>query len=249
MIKRFEAGGKEYLLDTERLPRHVAIIMDGNGRWAQQRGLPRVAGHRAAVESVREVVRTCGELRIEVLTLYAFSVENWSRPREEVRALMTMLRELLRKEVRELHKNHVRLVSTGRTQDLAESVRRELVRAIEKTKDNTGLVLNLALSYGGRAEIVDAVRAWAEDWRAGKATLEGLDEATFSRYLYTKDLPDPDLLIRTSGELRVSNFLLWQIAYTELYITPVLWPDFRRQQLFEGIQEYQRRERRFGRIL
>jgi undecaprenyl diphosphate synthase len=249
MLKKLEAGGKEFTLDTGRLPRHIAIIMDGNGRWAQKRGLPRVAGHRAAIESVRDVVRGCGELQIEVLTLYAFSVENWSRPQEEVRALMRMLRELLRREVRELHRSNVRLTSTGRLEDLSGGVREELLRAIEKTRTNSGLVLNLALSYGGRSEIVDAVKAWFEDVRAGRANPENLDEAAFARYLYTRDLPDPDLLIRTSGELRVSNFLLWQIAYTELFITPVLWPDFRRQQLYEAIREYQKRERRFGRVL
>jgi undecaprenyl diphosphate synthase len=216
-----------------KVPRHIAIIMDGNGRWAKRRGLPRNFGHRAGIESVRKIVRACGEIGVEVLTLYVFSVENWERPGEEVRGLMGMLRQLLRKEVRELDKNHVRL---------------ELERGIQALKDNAGLVLNLALSYGGRAEIVDAARRIAEEAEQGKIDFQHLDEAAFARHLYAPDLPDPDLLIRTAGDMRISNLLLWQIAYAELYFTDVLWPDFRKPHLLQAIEEYQKRERRFGRV-
>lgn len=231
-----------------KVPRHVAIIMDGNGRWARERGLPRIFGHRAGIESVREIVRACGEVGIEALTLYVFSVENWERPREEVRGLMGMLRELLRKEVRELDKNHVRLMSIGRRDLLPKVVQEELDRAIKALKKNTGLVLNLALSYGGRAEIVEAARRIGEEAKEGKLDPAKLDEKTFAKHLYAPDLPDPDLLIRTAGEMRVSNFLLWQIAYAELYVTDVLWPDFRRPNLLKAIEDYQKRERRFGRV-
>jgi undecaprenyl diphosphate synthase len=222
--------------------------MDGNGRWARERGLPRIFGHRAGIESVREIVRACGEVGIEALTLYVFSVENWERPREEVRGLMGMLRELLRKEVRELDKNHVRLMSIGRRDLLPKVVQEELDRAIKALKKNTGLVLNLALSYGGRAEIVEAARRIGEEAKEGKLDPAKLDEKTFAKHLYAPDLPDPDLLIRTAGEMRVSNFLLWQIAYAELYVTDVLWPDFRRPNLLKAIEDYQKRERRFGRV-
>ncbi|HID10443.1 MAG TPA: isoprenyl transferase [Candidatus Latescibacteria bacterium] len=224
------------------LPRHIAIIMDGNGRWARMRGLDRIEGHRAGRESVRDVVRACGELGIEVLTLYAFSVENWRRPRREVWALMRLLRDTLYEEVEELDRNNVRLIAIGRLDELPKTSREALFWAMKRTKDNTGLMLNLALNYGGRVEIVDAVRRILE----GGYRPEDVDEAVFSAHLYTAGLPDPDLLIRTSGELRVSNFLLWQMAYTEIWVTDVLWPDFRRKHLYQAIEAYQRRERRFG---
>jgi len=235
-------------LPPERIPSHVAIIMDGNGRWAKERGLPRIAGHRAGAEAVRRVVRAAGEFGIKVLTLYAFSTENWKRPRAEVEALMNLLRTYLRRELDELNRNNVRLQSIGRTEELPRMVQEELARAEEATKDNTGLILNLALNYGGRVEILDAVRALVKDATEGKVKVEDIDEELFGSYLYTRGLPDPDLLIRTSGEMRVSNFLLWQISYAELYFTPVYWPDFTREHLLEAILDYAKRERRFGTI-
>ena len=226
------------------LPRHVAIIMDGNGRWAKARGVPRLMGHRAGRESVREAVKGCVALGVEVLTLYTFSTENWNRPRTEIKALMAILRQTLRSERSELRENNVRLRIIGRPADLP----REVVAAIEETQDHLagcdGLLLNLALSYSGRAEIVDAVRRLIAEGPAAAP----LDEASFGRYLYTAGLPDPDLLIRTSGEMRLSNFLLWQLAYTELWITDTLWPDFRRRHLFQAVADFQGRERRFGRV-
>ncbi len=233
-------------LDRGRLPKHVAIIMDGNGRWAKERNLPRVAGHKAGMDSVREVVKTCGELGIDILTLYVFSTENWRRPRREVNFLMRILREYLRKEVEELNRNKVKLRAMGRLGDLPEMAQEELKRAIAKLQGNDGLLLNLALNYGGRQEIVDAVRKCLEDVRGGNLSMERIDEGTFSNYLYTRDLPDPDLLIRTSGEWRLSNFLLWQLSYTEIWVTPIYWPDFRKVQLLEALIDYQQRERRFG---
>lgn len=228
------------------VPRHIAIIMDGNGRWAQKRGLPRIFGHRVGVESVREIVRACSSLGVEYLTLYTFSKENWTRPPDEVMTLMSMLRFLLRREIDELNKRNVAIRAIGRIDDLPEDVKGELHRAIELTKNNTGLKLYLALSYSGRAEILDAAKLLAVSYAKGKVDLGKLSEDDFGRYLYDPGLPAPDLLIRTSGEQRISNFLLWQIAYTELYVTPVLWPDFRRKHLIEAIKEYNRRERRFG---
>jgi len=235
-------------IDSKHLPNHIAIIMDGNGRWAKKRGLPRNFGHRAGIESVRKIVRACGEIGVEVLTLYVFSVENWERPGEEVRGLMGMLRQLLRKEIRELDKNNVRLTSIGRRELLPKVVREELERGIQALKNNTGLVLNLALSYGGRTEIVDAARRIAEEAEQGKIDSQHLDEAVFARHLYAPELSDPDLLIRTAGDMRISNLLLWQIAYTELYFTDVLWPDFRKPHLLQAIADYQQRERRFGKV-
>ena len=229
-------------LDPARLPRHVAIIMDGNGRWARRRHLPRVAGHRAGIEAVRDSVETSARLGLEVLTLYAFSQENWKRPRAEVEFLMELLREYTKKELRTLLRNNVRFRVLGRMHELAPSVQADLRETIASTEGNSGLIFNIALSYGGRGEIVDAVRALVRDG----VPAESIDEAALARRLYTADLPDPDLLIRTSGEMRVSNFLLWQIAYAELWVTPVLWPDFRRRHLFEALEYYQRRERRFG---
>lgn len=228
------------------IPRHIAIIMDGNGRWAKKRGLPRIFGHRVGVESVREIVRACSSLGVEYLTLYTFSKENWTRPPDEVMTLMSMLRFLLRREVDELNKRNVAIRAIGRIEDLPKDVKKELKRAVEITKNNTGLKLYLALSYGGRTEILDAAKSLAIDYANGKVDLDKLTEEDFWRYLYDPNLPEPDLLIRTSGEQRISNFLLWQTAYTELYIIPTLWPDFRRKHLIEAIKEYNRRERRFG---
>ncbi len=227
-------------MDPERIPRHVAIIMDGNGRWAKSRGLPRVAGHRLGANSVKAVVRAAAELGVEVLTLYAFSTENWLRPKTEVADLMRLLSWTLRKETADLDKNNVRLRASGRLDALPKSVLGELQKAQERLKDNTGLILNLALNYGARQEIVDAVNA---AWQSGARRL---DEDTLAKHLYTSGLPDPDLVIRSSGEMRLSNFLLWQSAYAELYVTPVLWPDFRGPELRAAIAEYQKRDRRFG---
>jgi len=229
-------------LDRSRLPRHVAIIMDGNGRWARKRRLPRVAGHRAGVEAVRDTVETSARLGLEVLTLYAFSQENWKRPRTEVAILMELLKEYVRKELDTLLKNNIRFQVIGRMSDLAPGVQRELTRGLEATAGCTGLLFNIALSYGGRAEIVDACR---ELLKRGTPP-EEVDEQMFASRLYTAGLPDPDLLIRTSGEMRVSNFLLWQIAYAEIWVTPTLWPDFRKRDLVLAILDYQRRERRYG---
>ncbi len=235
-------------LDVHRLPVHIAIIMDGNGRWARKRNLPRTAGHEAGVEAVRKVVRASAEIGIKYLTLYTFSVENWKRPREEVAALMRLLSRTTRREINELNRNNVRLITTGRIDELSLSRRKVLALAVEKTRKNSGLVLNLALNYGGRTEIIDAVKAIALAVRSGHIQPGEINEVLFSNYLYTTGLPDPDLLIRASGEMRISNFLLWQTSYTELYITDVLWPDFDRSELFKAIIEYQKRERRFGKV-
>ena len=243
-----KAGSEEAKLlaqiDLSRLPRHVAVIMDGNGRWAKKRFLPRIAGHRAGVEAVRDSVDTATRLGIEVLTLYAFSVENWKRPAYEIEALMTFLKEYLRKEIDNLDRKNIRFQTIGRTEDLDESVRVELAGAIQQTSKNTGMVLNVALNYGGRVEIVDAVRSLI---KAGTPP-ETITEAELAKHLYTHDLPDPDLMIRTSGEFRISNFLLWQLAYAEIYITDVFWPDFRLPNFFTAIIDYQKRDRRFGGI-
>lgn len=232
------------LIDFERLPAHVAIIMDGNGRWAAHRHLPRVEGHRAGIEAVRDAVETSARLGIGVLTLYAFSVENWKRPRGEVSTLMGLLKRYLALELKTLSKNNIQFRVCGRREELARDVRQELERAIEGTSANTGMQFNIALNYGGRSEIVDAVRRIID---AG-VRAEDLDEHRFSEFLYTAGQPDPDLLIRTSGEMRVSNFLLWQIAYAEIWVTDTLWPDFRRHDLLEAIVAYQKRDRRYGGI-
>jgi len=241
-------GSPEELLvrriDLDRLPRHVAIIMDGNGRWAKSRNLPRVEGHRAGVASVRETVETSARLGLEALTLYAFSVENWKRPRFEVWTLMNLLKEYVRKEREELVENDIRFNVLGRWQELDASVIRELEATIEATRRCRGMSFNIALNYSGRCEIVDACRRIVADWAAGKRA--DIDEETIGRYLYTSGQPDPDLLIRTSGELRVSNFLLWQIAYSEIWVTNTLWPDFRRGELYEAVIDFQGRERRYG---
>ena len=228
----------------ERLPAHVAIIMDGNGRWAAQRHLPRVEGHRAGIDSVRDVVETSARTGIDVLTLYAFSVENWKRPRTEVSTLMTLLKRYLRLELATLLRNNIRFHVIGRTEELAPDVRHELDIGIRQTGANTGMLFNIALNYSGRAEIVDAARRAIASGMAA----DELDERRFGDFLYTAGQPDPDLLIRTSGELRVSNFLLWQIAYSEIWVTETLWPDFRRRHLLEAIVAYQKRDRRYGGI-
>src|ERR1039458_3485881 len=230
----------------KNLPRHVAIIMDGNGRWARERGLPHIEGHRRGAESVREIVRVSGELGIDYLTLYAFSTENWNRPRAEVSALMRLLEFYLKQEIAELNKNNVRLAAIGRIRELPASAQKQLAKSIDALKKNTGLTLVLALSYGGRAEIVDAIRSIAREVKAERVGAEDIDEKIISQHLYTRSIPDPDLLIRTSGEMRVSNFLLWQISYAELVITPTLWPDFKKPQFFAALEEYAKRNRRFG---
>lgn len=235
-------------LNEEKLPRHVAIIMDGNGRWADKRNLPRSAGHKAGTEPIRPIVELCSELGIEVLTLYTFSVENWKRPIREVSSIMKLLLEQLRGQTPELNKSNVRLRFTGDINGLPGRVVREIKRSINATKDNTGLILNLALNYGGRQEIVQAVRAIIADVNAGKLKAKNIDEDIFAQYLYTSGLPDPDLLIRTGSEMRISNFLLWQSAYTEIYVTDLLWPDFRREDLLLALLSYQKRKRRFGGI-
>lgn len=229
-----------------RLPRHVAIIVDGNGRWARQRGLPRAAGHREGVNVVRDIVRASGELGLEVLTLFTFSTENWRRPKTEVSALMHLLLMTIRHEIAEINRNNVKIMVIGRWDEFPDAVRREVAEAIAQTANNTGLRLTLALNYGGRREIVEAAKRLAQDIIDGKHQMTEVDETLFASYLDTAGLPDPDLLIRTSGEMRISNFLLYQLAYTEMCVTPVLWPDFRREHFYEAIRDYQRRERRFG---
>ena len=233
-------------LDPRRMPRHVAVIMDGNGRWAGRRHLPRIAGHQAGVEAVRSTVETCARLHIPALTLYAFSAENWKRPRQEVGFLMRLLRHYLRAEIEELNRNNIRLQSIGRQDQLPRTVQDDLGWARQTTGANTGMVLTLALNYGARAELVDVVRSIAADVAANQLDPAGIDEQLIQSRLYTATLPDPDLLIRTSGEMRVSNFLLWQIAYAEFWVTPVLWPDFRRRELLQALVDYQQRDRRFG---
>ena len=235
-------------LDLNRLPRHVAVIMDGNGRWARQRSLPRVEGHRAGIASVRDTVETAARLELGALTLYAFSVENWKRPRYEVSALMMLLKEYLRKEIDTLRQNNIRFVPIGRIDGLDATVQRELRWTQEETANNTGLLFQIALNYGGRAEIVDTVNRIVGILREKGLPDFEVDEEFFANHLYTGGVPDPDLLIRTSGEMRVSNFLLWQIAYSEIHVTKVLWPDFRRRHLFEAIADFQSRDRRFGAV-
>ena len=234
-------------LDFTRLPRHIAIIMDGNGRWAQKRHLPRVAGHRTGTQSARMAIETCARLNVEALTLYAFSVENWRRPKTEIEFLMQLLREYIRKEMPLIQRNNIRMRFLGRGDELPEGVQKDTREATAATAGNTGMVLNIALNYGGRAEIVDAMNAILAA-RNGHTAPKAISEEDITRHLYTADLPDPDLLIRTSGELRVSNFLLWQIAYAEIFVTETLWPDFNRARLFESLIDYQKRERRYGAI-
>jgi len=233
-------------IDITKLPQHIAIIMDGNGRWAKINSVSRIGGHKKGAESVRDIVKTCREIGIRYLTLYAFSVENWLRPAGEVRALMNLLKDFLRSELQEMLDNDVRLMMVGSTEKLPKMVRKVLQKTIEKTSNNKGMVLNLALSYSGRDEIVGAVEKILKDNEAGKIRHGDITKEVFSGYLYTSGMPDPDLLIRTGEECRLSNFLLWQMAYTEFYFTDVLWPDFRRENLIKAVAEYQKRERRFG---
>jgi undecaprenyl diphosphate synthase len=234
-------------IDKSALPAHIAIIMDGNGRWAGKSGMPRVAGHRAGIRAVRETVEGAAELGIAVLTLYAFSVENWKRPQAEVSTLMALLKEYLGKEIENIHRNDIQFRTIGRTGELDASVQSELEKAITRTYSNRGMVFNVALNYGGRAEIVDAVNRVLKDASSNNAGLPSpISESDFAKYLYTDGLPDPDLLVRTSGEMRISNFLLWQIAYAEIYVTETLWPDFGKKDLYEAIIAFQKRERRYG---
>lgn len=237
-------------IDPKRLPSHIAIIMDGNGRWARKRNFARIFGHRAGVNSVRNTVETCAQMGIQILTLYAFSVENWKRPRHEVEGLWRLLRYYLKRELPNLMKNEIQLVAIGRIESLPGMVQNELQYVMDRTGRNSGMRLNLAINYGGRTELVDAVNALIDGARVD-GTLDSLEvtEKTIASHLYTAGLHDPDLLIRTSGEMRVSNFLLWQIAYAELYVTDTLWPDFSRQNLLEAILDYQSRERRFGGVI
>jgi len=233
-------------IDLKRLPQHVAVIMDGNGRWAQRRHLPRIAGHRAGVKAAREIIETCARLKLSYLTLYAFSLENWRRPQAEVDFLMRLLREYLKRELPTIHKNNIRLLVIGRSEQLPEAVRKDIEQGMRMTARNTGMKLVVALNYGGRAELVDAFNAMLEQVRSNGMSAFQADEQTVSEHLYTAGLPDPDLLIRTSGEMRVSNFLLWQIAYAEIYVTETLWPDFSRARLLEALVDFQKRERRYG---
>jgi undecaprenyl diphosphate synthase len=233
-------------IDKNNLPRHIAIIMDGNGRWAKKNALNRVVGHQKGAEAVRDVVKYCRKLGIRYLTLYAFSVENWLRPKDEVGALTLLLKNYLKEELREMMENDIRLTAIGNLEALSKDVRKTLYETMKKTSKNKGMCLNLALSYGGRDEIIDTVKKIVSDCREGKIKEANITKEMFSNYLYSPNMPDPDLLIRTSGEYRLSNFLLWQLAYTELYFTDVLWPDFTREHLMEAIDDYQKRERRFG---
>lgn len=235
-------------LDLNNIPRHIAIIMDGNGRWAKGKGLPRTIGHRAGVETIKEIVKVCGKIGVEYLTLYAFSTENWKRSNEEVGALMNLLVEFLARELNELHENNVIINYIGDISALPQICQNSLVESNKKTKNNTGLNLNLALNYGSRAEIKNAILHICEDFKIGKISSEEIDDALISRYLYTSNMPDPDILIRPSGEFRLSNFLLWQIAYTELWFSNILWPDFKKEHLYEAILDFQKRDRRYGGI-
>lgn len=228
------------------IPHHVAIIMDGNGRWAEKKGLPKIAGHRAGIKSVEEAIEGAKELGVKILTLYTFSTENWKRPKYEINALFKLLENYIDKELDLFDKNDIRLSVIGRTEGLPQVVQEKLIKAIDRTKDNKALILNMALNYGSRQEIVDAVRKILKDYEKGLVSIESIDEKTFGDYLYTKCMPDPDLLIRTSGEMRVSNFLLWQISYAEIYVTKKLWPDFRKSDFKRAIREYSVRDRRYG---
>ncbi|MEJ5252089.1 MAG: isoprenyl transferase [Armatimonadota bacterium] len=244
VVKAREAG-----VDFSRLPQHIAIIMDGNGRWAIQRGLPRLVGHRQGYRTVRRVVKDCADLGVKMVTLYTFSTENWRRPPDETSGLMALIEEAARQELRQMYINGVQVRVIGRMHELPASLQEELRRGMEITAQNNRLILNLAINYGGRAEIVDAMRAIAQRVKQGDLQPEEIDEATIRAHLYAPDMPDPDLLIRTAGEMRVSNFLVWQTAYSELWVTPTLWPDFRTEHLIEAILSYQQRVRKFGGIL
>jgi undecaprenyl diphosphate synthase len=237
---------QDNLKDSGEIPRHIAIIMDGNGRWAKQMGETRIFGHRQGVSSVRETVEACGQLGVKFLTLYTFSTENWKRPKDEVTVLMKLLIKALKDETDRLHENDVRLIATGNLDKLPDRVHQELVDAMEKTKNNKLMTLNLALSYSGRWDIINAIHKINQGIKNNVISIDDINEKNFSDYLVTKDIPDPDLMIRTGGEYRISNFLLWQLAYSEIYIDKVFWPQFRREHLYKAIEEYQKRERRFG---
>jgi len=232
----------------DSIPRHIAIIMDGNGRWAKERGLPRTAGHREGIDRIKEIVKAAGELKIEVLTFFAFSTENWSRPKREVDMLMRSLKNFLDRQIKQLDKDNVKFMVIGRDEPMPGYLLEKIQEAEDKTKDNTGLIVILALNYGARQEIIDAAKKFVRAVTEGKASIEDLDIDTFSQYFYTAGLPDPDLLIRTSGEMRISNFLLWQLSYAELYFPRKYWPDFKKEDLEKAIKVYQNRERRFGGI-
>lgn len=235
-------------IDPERVPQHVAVIMDGNGRWAKRLGKPRIFGHRAGAESVKAIIDTCARLQIKAVTLYAFSTENWKRPRAEVSGLMQMLKRYIRSELKEVQKNNIKFRAIGNINGLAEDVQKEIAMAMEKTSANNGMIMNVALNYGGRAEIVEAAKKAAQSLLDRGEPVANLQEEDIEKFLYTSGLPEVDLMIRTSGEFRISNFLLWQLAYSEIYVTPVLFPDFRRKEIFEAIIDFQKRERRFGDI-
>ena len=239
---------KSEVLERGNLPRHVAIIMDGNGRWAKSRSKPRIFGHRAGVKSVRRITELAGELGLEALTLYTFSSENWKRPKLEVSALMNLLLDTITKEVEDLHRNNVRLTVIGDLESMPKGPRSGMLAGIEKTANNTGLNLNLALNYGSRQEILSAVKSMGRDVEKGELKVSEIDDKTISSYLFTSEMSDPDLLIRTSGEFRLSNFLLWQLAYTEIFVTPVFWPAFEEKDFLEAICDYQKRERRYGQV-
>jgi len=245
-VKQQDADTQAAIKSQGKLPQHIAIIMDGNGRWAQQRDLRRSDGHRSAREAVRDIVRACGELQVDILTLFTFGTDNWRRPWSEVLSLMQLLRDCSREELAELQENNVRLIATGDTKRLVRHSRQALENAIRATADNTGLTLNLALSYDGKSDILQAVQNIAREAADGRLEPDEIDGDLFANRLYTGALPDPDLMIRTSGEIRLSNFMLWQCAYTEFWFTDVFWPDFRREHLYQAIQSYQMRERRFG---
>jgi undecaprenyl diphosphate synthase len=236
------------MIDKNNIPKHVAIIMDGNGRWAKQKGLARTAGHRAGINRIKEIIQAAKDLGVEVITLFAFSTENWSRPKQEVNLLMRYLNNFLEREMKNLDKNNIRLVVIGRDDPIPQYLQEKIKKAEIKTKDNTGMTLVIALNYGARQEIVDAVKQFSRAVVKGQADLESLSPEEFKQYFYTAGLPDPDLLIRTSGEMRISNFLLWQLSYAELYFPKIYWPDFKRKDLEKAIEVYQKRERRFGGI-
>lgn len=235
-------------IDLNNLPQHIAVIMDGNGRWAKGRGAARIFGHQNAIQAVREITESCAELGVKYLTLYAFSTENWGRPKIEVEGLMQLLVSTIRKETKTLTKNQVKLATIGDIVNLPKICQNELMEAIEATKNNTGLTLILALNYSGRWELVEAIKKISRDVCSGHLSCDDINKELIPNYLNTKNIPDPELLIRTSGEMRISNFLLWQLAYTEIYISDILWPDFRKENLYDAINAYQQRERRFGKI-
>lgn len=239
---------EEIKLDLNRVPKHIAIIMDGNGRWAKERNLPRTMGHKAGVETIRRIIKECDKIGVKYLTLYAFSTENWKRPKDEVSALMKLLVEYLKKEFDELNKNNVIINNIGDISKLPEVCQKELTSAYERTKNNTGITMNLALNYGGRDEILTAIKKMAQDIEKGSISIDKINENVFSKYLYTKGMPDPDLIIRPSGEQRLSNFLLWQCAYSEFWYSDINWPDFSENDLHKAIYDFQNRDRRFGGI-